>query len=134
MKEAISCKVHRVLCWQTIVEELESTITLPDIVDFKDIRNEILIAREARKLERQKTAERFDAAKRFVSDRRKTSAVLPTCFEILGFKRLPTLAMLRQRFLQLARETHPDLNPNELKNEFKQYREAYEQAVAYLES
>lgn len=134
MKVEIPDKAYRTLCWDALISKLEEIIALPDVTDFWDIKKEGTSRRDAQRLERKASAERLEAAKRFVYDRRNHLAELPTCFLILGFKTLPTLELLRKRFLQLARETHPDVNPHQLQNEFKRYRQAYEEAIEFLET
>lgn len=128
---AISDKKQRNICWNQIKSKLEEMIAVPDIREFWDLKKEDTVRRDTRKAEELATKQRLEAARQFVLRRRMPSN-LPECFQILGFDQIPTRKLLRERFLRLARESHPDMGG--CKNTFKRYRIAYEEAIAYLNS
>lgn len=52
------------------------------------------------------------------------------CYELLGLPENSTLATVKKRFRALAKEYHPDLNPNdEATSQFQQLLEAYERIL-----
>lgn len=105
-------------------------ILMPHISSFWQIRNGRSLERAQRRQNAAGEQKRFQQVENFLKT--VESKKLPKCFLSLGFERVPTLAELRERFLELARIHHPDVGGNA--RDFRFFREAYEEAVIYLKS